>query len=85
MLAVPEEAVNVQGDKRTVWVVDSSGKVQERPVTIGIETPQDVEILSGLKEGDMVAVGNRSSLNNGETVRPKPVEIVQLPDQPDDQ
>lgn len=85
VLAVPEEAVNVVGDKRSVWVVDSSRKVEERPVIVGIETPHDAEILSGLKEGEMVAVGNRSSLSNGETVKPKPVQIVQLPDQPDDQ
>lgn len=84
VLAVPQEAVNIDGDKRSVWVVDSSHKVEERPVTTGIETPHDVEIISGLKEGEMVAVGNRSALTVGEVVRPKPVQIVQLQDQQDE-
>ena len=41
------------------------------PVTIGIETRSQIEILSGLSEGDQVVVGNtsqfgrvRSSLRN---------------------
>lgn len=84
VLAVPQEAVNIEGDKRSVWVVDSLHKVEERAVTTGIETPHDVEIISGLKEGEMVAVGNRSSLTEGEMVRPKPVRIVQLQDQQDE-
>jgi RND family efflux transporter MFP subunit len=81
VLAVPQEAVNIEGDERSVWVVDSSDKVQERRVKVGIETPHDVEIISGLKEGELVAVGNRSSLTTGETVKPKPVQIIQLQDQ----
>ena len=77
VLALPQEAVNVQGDERSVWLVDPSGKVEERKITTGIETPHDVEVTSGLTEGDMVAVGDRSSLQDGETVRPKIVQIVQ--------
>jgi RND family efflux transporter MFP subunit len=76
-LAIPPEAVNVQGDQRTVWVVDPSGVVQSRPVTVGIETPDDVEIVSGLTEGEMVAVGDRTGLKTGEAVRPKQVELLQ--------
>lgn len=84
VLAVPQEAVNIEGDKRSVWVVDPSNKVEERPVTTGIETPHDVEIVSGLKEGEMVAVGNRSGLTEGEMVMPKAVQVVQLEDQKDE-
>lgn len=84
VLAVPQEAVNIDGDKRSVWVVGPSNQVEERPVTTGIETPHDVEIISGLKEGELVAVGNRSSLTDGEMVKPKQVQIVQLPNQQDE-
>jgi RND family efflux transporter MFP subunit len=76
-LAIPPEAVNVQGDQRTVWVVDPSGVVQLRDVTVGIETPDDVEIVSGLTEDEMVAVGDRTGLKAGEAVRPKQVELLQ--------
>jgi RND family efflux transporter MFP subunit len=79
VLAVPQEAVNIVGDERSVWVVDPSNKVEERKVTTGIETPNDVEVLSGLQEGELVAVGDRSSLTAGEMVRPKTITLIQGP------
>ena len=82
VVAVPLEAVNIEGDRRTVWVVDPSGKVENRPVTLGVETPADAEVVSGLKEGEMVAVGDRSALRAGETVRPKVVQLLQYRSEP---
>jgi RND family efflux transporter MFP subunit len=75
-ITVPPEAVNIEGDARSVWVVSPFGKVEKRIVTLGVETPNDVEVVSGLKEGEMVAVGDRSSLTEGEMVRPKQVHLV---------
>ena len=77
VLAVPAEAVIVEGDLRRVWVVDSQGKAESRPVTIGVETPNDVEVVSGLQEGELVAVGDRSGLHNGQIVHPKEVQLLQ--------
>jgi RND family efflux transporter MFP subunit len=82
VLTVPQEAVNIAGDKRTVWVVDPSNKVEQRAVTTGLETPNDIQVLSGLREGEMVAVGDRSSLTAGEVVQPKETSLIQaLPEQ----
>lgn len=81
-LTVPQEAVNIVGDQRTVWLVDTSNKVEERKVTIGIETPNDVEVLSGLQDGEFVAVGDRSSLTAGELVKPKEITLIQGQSQP---
>jgi RND family efflux transporter MFP subunit len=75
-ITVPPEAVNIEGDGRSVWVVDPSGRVEERKVTLGVETPDDVEVVSGLKDGETVAVGDRSSLRTGEMVLPKQVQLV---------
>jgi len=75
-ITVPPEAVNIEGDQRSVWVVTASGKVHKQKVTPGVETPDDVEVLAGLKAGEMVAVGDRSALQEGEIVRPKMVELV---------
>ena len=75
-LTVPQEAVTVEGERRTVWVVDGSNKLEQRQLTTGIETPDDVEVISGLQEGELVAVGDRSSLKAGETVRPKQIELL---------
>ena len=70
-LAIPLDALDREGGKTTVDVVGDSNRVEIRPVTTGIETPDSVEIVSGLKEGEMVVVGDRSSLKNGDTVRPQ--------------
>jgi RND family efflux transporter MFP subunit len=82
VLAVPQEAVNILGDQRSVWVVDPSNKVEERKVSTGIETPNDVEVLSGLHDGELVTVGDRSSLTAGEVVRPKEITPIQGSSEP---
>jgi len=76
VVAIPLEAVNVEGDQRTVWVIDRANKVEARNVTLGIETPDDAEVVSGVAEGELVAVGDRSSLEAGQTVCPKQVQLI---------
>jgi hypothetical protein len=56
--------------------VDASNRIELRDVTLGIETPEDVELTSGVKAGDLVAVGDRSNLQPGETVCPKVVQLI---------
>lgn len=80
-LSVPQEAINVAGNQRSVWVVDRTNHLEQRTIRTGIETPDDVEVLSGLREGELVAVGDRSSLTQGELVRPRLVSLVQTPPQ----
>lgn len=75
-LAVPVQAVNHSEDQATVFVVDAGNKIEERAVKLGMETPSEVEILSGLNESDRVVVGNRSQLQKGEVVRPKVVDLA---------
>lgn len=76
-VAVPVEAVNIEGDRRTVWVIDPQNKVALRSIAVGVETPEDDEALSGLQPGELVAVGDRSRLKAGETVRPKQIQLAQ--------
>jgi RND family efflux transporter MFP subunit len=75
-IAVPPEAVNIEGDERSVWVVDPSGTVEHRLITTGVETPNQIEVTSGLQVGEMVAAGNRSRLHAGEKVRPKIIQLL---------
>lgn len=70
-LTVPVQAVNRSGANASVFVVDKSGDVVERPVTLGVDGGARIEILSGLAEGDQVVVGNLNALQTGERVRPK--------------
>jgi RND family efflux transporter MFP subunit len=69
-LAIPHEAVG--GEKEpTVYVINDSNEIESRSVTIGLETPDKYEVVSGLKEGDIVMIGNRSLVHPGERVEPK--------------
>jgi RND family efflux transporter MFP subunit len=72
-LAVPIEAVS-SGAKPTVFLVNGNNEIEERPVTLGLETATRYEILDGLKEGDKVVIGIRSEFHPGQKVDPKPVE-----------
>ena len=69
-LAVPTEALSGSKQK-TVYVVDSQDQIQERKVKLGLEMPSKYEVLSGLKEGDLVMIGSRSQVKPGQKVEPK--------------
>ena len=80
-LSIPLQAVNQEGNQSTVYVVGAGGKLEDRPVTLGLQTPSDAEVLAGLAEGDEIVVSDRSSLKPGETVRPQVVEAMEAPQQ----
>lgn len=73
-IAIPTEAVTA--GKNTVYVVNSSNLVEERTVKLGLETPTKYEVLSGLKEGDLVLIGDSSQIKPGEKVEPKLVSFL---------
>jgi len=79
-VAIPPEAVNIEGQQRSVWVIGPSGVVEKRQVTLGVETPNNIEVISGLTPGEMVAVGDRGRLKAGETVRPRQVQLLEYSD-----
>lgn len=68
---VPVEAMVRVGNKATAMVVNASGQLEERELKVGIETANRVQILSGLKENELVVVGSRSQLRVGEKVQAK--------------
>jgi macrolide-specific efflux system membrane fusion protein len=76
-LCIPLQAVSRQGDETAVFVVDSSNKLEERKIRLGLQTATDAEVLSGLSEGDQVVVSDRSGLKPGEFVRPQIVELIE--------
>jgi len=81
-LAVPIQALN-QGDHDTVYVVTPANKIEVRPVTVGIETPEYAEILSGLQEGESIVLGDRSSLKEGQSVKAKAISLMEYTSQED--
>jgi len=80
VLTVPLQAVNHEGDKTTVYVASPTGKVENRGVTIGLQTSTDAEVVSGLAEGELVIVSDRSGLKPGEEVHPQVVQMLQFHD-----
>jgi len=69
-LAVPIEAVT--GKTSAVLVVNANHELESRPVALGVEMPDKYEVLSGLKEGELVVVGNARHLQPGQKVETKP-------------
>jgi multidrug efflux pump subunit AcrA (membrane-fusion protein) len=69
-LVVPIEAVP-PGETSSVYVINSNGEIEDRPVKLGIQTPTKFEVLSGLKEGELVLTGSRSLFKPGQKVVPK--------------
>jgi len=74
---IPLQAVNHEGEKNTVFVVTHNNEIEDRPITLGLQTANDAEVVSGLAEGEQVVVSDRSGLKAGETVRPTVVQMMQ--------
>jgi RND family efflux transporter MFP subunit len=68
-LVAPKNAVIDFESKRGVWVPNDERRAQFVPVTLGIESPEQVEILAGLKEGDrFVTTGAAAVRNNDQLI-----------------
>lgn len=74
-LVVPIQALSA-GDQASVFVLAKNRQLEERQISVGLRTSNEVEVKDGLVEGDLVVVGNRSGLIAGEKAEPK---IVALP------
>lgn len=60
-LVVPRGAVFIEGDKRFVYRVEES-RLHRVFIKVGIANPTKIEVLSGLSEGDVVALPGEASL-----------------------
>lgn len=68
-LSVPVVAVLSRGKASVVFVVTADGRAIRRKVRTGIEDAGRVEIRSGLKAGERVAVAGHARLRDGVRVR----------------
>ena len=68
-LVAPKSAVIDFENKRGVWQPNADNRAQFVPVTLGIEGPETVEIVSGLKDGDrFVTTGATAVRNNDQLI-----------------
>lgn len=63
-LVVPRSAVQILGNRNVVYLADSgqAGRFIEREVQLGATLGEDVEVTSGVKAGDRIAVKGTFSL-----------------------
>jgi RND family efflux transporter MFP subunit len=68
VVIAPVQAIDRRDDRVSALIVASDGTLQARPITIGLEAPDRVEVRSGLAAGDLVVIGNRAQLKPGAAV-----------------
>jgi RND family efflux transporter MFP subunit len=77
---IPLQSLNHEGDKTTVFVVNGNDELEDRPVSLGIQTANDAEVVAGLHEGEMVVVSDRTGLKTGEKVAPQVTQVMRFED-----
>jgi RND family efflux transporter MFP subunit len=80
VLIAPVQAIDRKDDKTTAMVVGPDGRLESRSVTLGLESPDRVEVRSGLSADELVVVGSRARLKPGSIVTPKPMEPAAPPE-----
>ncbi|MGF1570386.1 MAG: efflux RND transporter periplasmic adaptor subunit [Nodosilinea sp.] len=83
-LAIPPGALQQDEGTPYVWVVDGNSQAQKRPVVIGLDTLDAVEIISGLSESDTIIVNlpPDQPLTEGTTVLPSTPDSPNQPPSP---
>jgi HlyD family secretion protein len=72
VLAVPRGAVELEGGQRYVFVVKNGigkSEVEKRAIQVGIADATNYEVISGLKQGEVVALPGDSDLRDGLAVK----------------
>lgn len=70
VVTIPIEALVLNGNQQTVFVLDDTNHVHQHAVLVGIEGSKLAEIKSGLNPGDRVIVGGQDKYQEGEEVSP---------------
>ena len=71
VLTIPVQALASRSRPAKVLTVGQDQRLEEREVETGLETPFRIEVVSGLREGEIVVVGARSGLRPGLKVESK--------------
>lgn len=80
-LVVPETALVMREDRKTVYVLTADNKVQQRLLTLGYVGGGWAEVIDGVKEGEQIVIAGQNKLRDGSLVRlAAPGEARQLND-----
>ena len=71
-LSLPVEAAPARkGNTAVVYVLNKQNTIEQRNITVGLETANQIEVLSGLQENELVLLGGRGQYQPGQVVQPK--------------
>ncbi len=68
VVAVPESALVLREDQKSVYVVMDGNKVQQRILKLGYVGGGWAEVLDGLKEGELIVTGGQNKLRDGSSI-----------------
>jgi membrane fusion protein (multidrug efflux system) len=68
-IVVPESALMATGERTSVYVIGADGTAQMRPVKVGLRTANQIEIVSGLQEGEKVITEGLQKVRPGGAVK----------------
>jgi RND family efflux transporter MFP subunit len=75
VLVLPIQAVQPTSEgKGRVLLVNSQNTIEERDVALGLQTATAVEIVSGLRENELVVFGTQGQYHPGQLVSPQVIE-----------
>lgn len=69
-IAIPKEVLRRQSDVSGVYLLAGTA-VQWRPVKLGVASLTHIQVIDGLREGDLVALPTDTPLADGAVVKPK--------------
>lgn len=75
VLSIPIPAIAGSEGNPQAYVVTPQNKIEVRHIALGLESANAAEVKSGLSDGEMVIVGNRSQLTSGQSVVPKVTKL----------
>jgi len=67
-ILIPQRAIQELQGKNYVWIVDATGKAQQRDVRMGLRLREDWQVEQGLQAGDTVIVDGVQRLKAGMAV-----------------
>lgn len=71
VLLIPQSAIVMREDQRTVFVVDKEGKVSRKVLSTGYIGDGKVEVLSGVTEQDQIITQGQNRVREGSKVIPQ--------------
>lgn len=69
VLTIPMHSIVMRDDQKTVYVVDEENKVSRRVLAIGYTNEEYAEVVSGLKDGEVIVTRGQNKLREGSVIK----------------